>query len=56
MNTLLIAFELPWILSRLSLVAVLDILVVALIFFWLLTVAQGTRAMPLLRGIGIRSA
>jgi len=53
MNTLLIAFELPWILTRLSLVAVLDILVVALIFFWLLTVAQGTRAMPLLRGIGI---
>jgi len=53
MNTLLIAFELPWILTRLSLVAVLDIFVVALIFFWLLTVAQGTRAMPLLRGIGI---
>jgi len=53
MKLFLIAFELPWILTRLSLIALLDIVVVALIFFWLLTVAQGTRAMPLLRGIGI---
>ncbi len=53
MRTLLIAFEVPWIFTRLSLVALIDILVVAAIFFWLLTVARGTRAMPLLRGIAI---
>ena len=50
---LALALELPWVLTRLSLVALLDILVVAVIFYWLLTVAAGTRAMPLLRGIGI---
>lgn len=48
-----IAFDLPWIFTRLTLLALLDIFVVALIFFWLLTVARGTRAMPLLRGIAI---
>lgn len=57
MNSLCVALvdalELPWVLTRLSLVALLDILVVAVIFYWLLTVAAGTRAMPLLRGIGI---
>jgi uncharacterized protein (TIGR00159 family) len=53
MRALLVTFEVPWIFTRLSLVAVLDILVVAAIFFWLLTVARGTRAMPLLRGIAI---
>lgn len=37
-------------LSRLDLAALLDILVVAAIFFWLLTIAQRTRAMPLIRG------
>ena len=53
MTPLLIAFELPWIFTRLTLLALLDIFVVAVIFFWLLTVARGTRAMPLLRGIAI---
>src|SRR5690348_10006288 len=53
MTPLLIAFELPWIFTRLTPLAVLDIFVVAVIFFWLLTVARGTRAMPLLRGIAI---
>ena len=53
MITLLVAFEVPWIFTRLSLIALLDIVVVAAIFFWLLTVARGTRAMPLLRGIAI---
>jgi len=33
--------------------ALLDIVVVGLIFFWLLQVIQGTRAIRLLRGIGI---
>ena len=53
MSALLVTFEVPWIFTRLSLVALLDIIVVAAIFFWLLTVARGTRAMPLLRGIAI---
>lgn len=53
MRILLVTFEVPWIFTRLSLVALIDILVVAAIFFWLLTVARGTRAMPLLRGIAI---
>jgi diadenylate cyclase len=53
MTPLLIAFELPWIFTRLTPLALLDIFVVAVIFFWLLTVARGTRAMPLLRGIAI---
>ncbi len=53
MRPLLIAFELPWIFTRLTPLALLDIVVVAVIFFWLLTVARGTRAMPLLRGIAI---
>jgi diadenylate cyclase len=53
MTPLLIALELPWIFTRLTPLALLDIFVVAVIFFWLLTVARGTRAMPLLRGIAI---
>lgn len=53
MSILAISLEVPWILTRLTPVEVLDILIVAAIFFWLLTVAQGTRAMPLLRGIAI---
>lgn len=43
--------EIFWLLYRVTPFAVLDILVVAAIFFWLLTIAQGTRALPLLRGI-----
>ncbi len=40
-----------WLATRLDPIALLDILVVGAIFFWLFTVAQGTRAIPLIRGI-----
>jgi diadenylate cyclase len=42
--------DLFWLATRLTPAAALDILVVAAIFFWLLTIAQGTRAVPLIRG------
>ncbi|MFN8512039.1 MAG: diadenylate cyclase [Chloroflexia bacterium] len=42
--------ELFWLATRLDGAAALDILVVAAIFFWLLTIAQGTRAVSLIRG------
>ena len=42
--------DLFWLATRLNIAAILDIVVVAAIFFWLLTVAQGTRAVPLIRG------
>lgn len=42
--------DLFWLATRLNLAAALDIIVVAAIFFWLLTIAQGTRAVPLIRG------
>ncbi len=42
--------DLFWLATRLNVAAALDILVVAAIFFWLLTIAQGTRAVPLIRG------
>ncbi len=45
--------ELPWIFTRLDLRAVIDIVSVASIFFWLLWVAQGTRATQLIRGLAI---
>lgn len=34
-------------------VALLDILLVALVFYWLLGVVGGTRAVPILRGLGV---
>lgn len=40
-----------WYLQRLKWVDALDILLVALIFFWLLYLVRGTRAVPLLRGM-----
>lgn len=44
--------DIGWLLSRLGdLRAILDILVVTLIIYWLLWVAQGTRATQLIRGI-----
>jgi len=43
------------ILSRLDLISVIDILLVALVFYWLLTLIQGTQAVQLLRGILILS-
>jgi diadenylate cyclase len=39
------------ILSRLDLISVIDILLVAVIFYWILTVIQGTQAVQLLRGL-----
>ncbi|MCX7624259.1 MAG: diadenylate cyclase CdaA [Thermomicrobium sp.] len=46
-------FELPWIFTRIDLRAIVDICSVALIFFWLLWVIQGTRAAQLVRGLVI---
>jgi diadenylate cyclase len=43
--------NLPWIFSRIDLRALVDIFSVALIFYWLLWVAQGTRAAQLIRGL-----
>lgn len=40
-----------WYLQRLDWIDVLDILLVAFIFFWLLYLVRGTRAVPLLRGV-----
>lgn len=40
-----------WLAGRLTPLALVDILVVAAIFFWLLTIAHGTRALPLIRGV-----
>lgn len=45
--------DLPWILSRIDLRAIIDILSVTLIFYWLLWVIQGTRAAQLVRGLAI---
>lgn len=45
--------ELPWIFTRLDLRAIIDILAVALIFYGILWVAQGTRATQLIRGTAI---
>lgn len=45
--------ELPWIFTRLNLRAAIDILAVALIFYWVLWVARGTRATQLIRGLAI---
>jgi diadenylate cyclase len=42
--------NLVWYLQRLSWIDILDILLVAFIFFWLLYLVRGTRAVPLLRG------
>ncbi|NIV39043.1 MAG: TIGR00159 family protein [Anaerolineae bacterium] len=40
-----------WYLQRLDWVDVLDILLVAFVFFWVLYLMRGTRAVPLLRGV-----
>lgn len=45
------ATDLFWYLQRLGWTDVIDILLVALIFFWLLYLVRGTRAVPLLRGV-----
>jgi diadenylate cyclase len=43
--------DLLWYLQRLGWIDVVDILLVAFIFFWLLYLVRGTRAVPLLRGV-----
>ncbi|RLC92459.1 MAG: TIGR00159 family protein [Chloroflexi bacterium] len=43
--------DLLWYLQRLDWIDALDILLVAFIFFWLLYLVRGTRAVPLLRGV-----
>jgi diadenylate cyclase len=44
-------FDLFWYLQRLTWIDALDIFLVAFIFFWLLYMVRGTRAVPLLRGV-----
>lgn len=43
--------DLLWYLQRLGWTDIVDILLVAFIFFWLLYLVRGTRAVPLLRGV-----
>lgn len=43
--------DLLWYLQRLDWIDAVDILLVAFIFFWLLYLVRGTRAVPLLRGV-----
>jgi uncharacterized protein (TIGR00159 family) len=43
--------ELPWIFTRLNVRSFIDIVAVSLVIFWLLWVAQGTRATQLIRGL-----
>lgn len=47
--------DILFILSRLDFNSLIDILLVALVFYWLLTLIQGTQAVQLLRGILILS-
>lgn len=44
-------YDLLWYLQRLGWIDVIDVLLVTLIFFWLLYLVRGTRAVPLLRGV-----
>lgn len=47
--------DLSFILSRLDISGVIDIVLVTLVFYWILTLIQGTQAVQLLRGILILS-
>ena len=47
--------DLYFILSRLDISGVIDILLVTLVFYWILTLIQGTQAVQLLRGVLILS-
>jgi diadenylate cyclase len=47
--------EFYFVLSHLDWISILDILLVTLVFFWILTLLQGTQAVQLLRGILILS-
>jgi diadenylate cyclase len=42
-----------WLIQRLSNTDVLDILLVAFLFFWIFYAIRGTRAVPLVRGITV---
>ncbi|MBN2003081.1 MAG: diadenylate cyclase CdaA [Anaerolineae bacterium] len=44
-------WDLSWLLQRLSWADILDISMVAVLFFWLFYAIRGTRAVPLVRGI-----
>lgn len=43
--------QIQWVLSRINWATLLDLAAVTLIFYWLLAVVQGTRAVQLVRGI-----
>ena len=43
--------DILWYLQRLGWTDVLDILIVAFIFYWILYLVRGTRAVPVLRGV-----
>lgn len=45
--------ELPWIFWRFDFISLVDIFIVAIIFYWLITIVQGTRATQLIWGIVI---
>jgi uncharacterized protein (TIGR00159 family) len=45
--------DVTWVFSRLDLASLLDIIVVALIFYWVLVSIQGTRAVQLLWGVAV---
>ena len=45
--------ELPWVFWRFDFVSLIDILIVALIFYWIIRIVQGTRATQLIWGIVI---
>ena len=43
--------QISWLLSRINFGTLLDLVAVTLIFYWFLTVVQGTRAVQLVRGM-----
>lgn len=43
--------ELPWIFWRFDFTSLADILIVALVFYWVITIVQGTRATQLIWGV-----
>ena len=44
-------WDIAWLIQRISWVDILDIILVATLFFWLFYAIRGTRAVPLVRGI-----
>lgn len=43
--------ELPWIFWRFDLASLLDIIIVAIVFYWIITIIQGTRGAQLIWGV-----